>query len=124
MANMVKAYRAKFKGEYPDDFATMHYDAVYTLKQGVEKAGDIDIEKIKNAMKGMKVSLTRGDLFFRKIDNMLNAQSYIGVVADDPKYPFPICHNLQIIKGEDSWRPASEIPALREKAGLQNKRKA
>lgn len=122
MVNMVKAYRAKYN-EYPDDFAVMHYDAVYALKQGIEKANSIDIEKIKTAMKGMKVSLTRGNLYFRVVDNMLNAPSYVGVVADDPAYPFPICHDLKIIKGEDSWRPESEIAALRKKAGLDKKRK-
>ena len=122
MANMVKAYRAKFNN-FPDDFATMHYDAVYALKQGIEKAKSIDVEKIKDAMKGMKVSLTRGDLYFRKADNMLNCQSYVGVVSDDPAYPFPICHDLKIIKGEDSWRSESEIANLRKQAGLDQKRK-
>lgn len=123
MANMVKAYRDKYKGSYPDDFAAMHYDAVYALKQGIEKAQSIEIEKIKAAMKGMKVSLTRGDMFFRKADNMLSCPSYVGVVSDDPKYPFPICHDMQIIKGEDSWRPETEITDLRKKAGLDKKRK-
>jgi branched-chain amino acid transport system substrate-binding protein len=123
MANFVKNYQAKYK-QYPSDWAVMEYDAVYVLKQGVEKAQSIDIEKVKNALKGMTVDTTRGKLHFRKIDNMLNCQSYIGIIADDPKYPFPIYKDLLIITGEESWRPESEIPAVREKAGLGKKRKA
>ena len=123
MANFVKNYRAKYN-VYPSDFAAMHYDAVYVLKQGIEKAGSIDTEKVKTAMKGMSVNTVRGKLSFRKIDNMLNCQSYVGIVSDDPQYPFPICHNLMIVSGEESWRPESEIPAIREKAGLAKKRSA
>jgi branched-chain amino acid transport system substrate-binding protein len=122
MANFVKNYRTKYN-QYPSDWAVMEYDAVYVLKQGIEKAKSIDIEKVKKAMKGMTVNTTRGKLYFRKIDNMLNCQSYIGLIADDPKYPFPIYKDLVIVTGEESWRPESEIPAVREKAGLAKKRK-
>ena len=122
MANFVKNYRAKYN-QYPSDWAVMEYDAVYVLKQGIEKAKSIDVEKVKNALKGMTVNTTRGKLYFRKIDNMLNCQSYIGIIADDPKYPFPIYKDLLIVTGEESWRPESEIPAVREKSGLAKKRK-
>ena len=122
MAEFVKNYRAKHK-EYPSDYAAMHYDAVYVLKQGIEKAGSIETEKVKNALKGMTVNTSRGKLHFRKIDNMLSCPSIIGITTDDPKYNFPICKDLMIVSGEDSWRPESEIPAIRQKAGLANKRK-
>jgi branched-chain amino acid transport system substrate-binding protein len=122
MADVVKRYQAKYN-QHPSDWVPLHYDAVYALKQGIEKAGSIDIEKVKNAMKGMSFNSTRGKLYFRKIDNMLNCSSYVGITADDPKYPFPILHDLMVIPGEDSWRPESEIPAMREAAGLAKKRK-
>ena len=38
MADFVKNFRAKYD-RYPSDWAVMEYDAVYVLKQGVEKAG-------------------------------------------------------------------------------------
>jgi hypothetical protein len=44
----------------------------------------------------------------------LSCSSYIGVVADDPKYPFPIYHDLVEVKGPDSWRPEAEILAARQ----------
>ncbi len=113
MANFVKNYRAKYN-KYPSDWAVLGYDAVYALKQGVEKAKSIDTEKVKDAMKGLTVNLTRGKLKFRGIDNQLSCSSYIGVVADDPKYPFPIYKNIIEVKGSESERPENEILEARK----------
>lgn len=113
MANFVKNYRAKYN-KYPSDWAVMGYDAVYVLKQGTEKANSIDTEKVKDAMKGMTVDITRGKLQFRPIDNQLRCSSYVGVVADDAKYPFPILKDLIEVKGIDSERPEAEIIAARQ----------
>ena len=114
MANFVKNFRAAYN-RYPSDWAVMEYDAVYALKQGIEKANSIDSEKVKDALKGATIDTTRGKLFFRDIDNQLSCSSYLGVVADDPKYPFPIYHDLVEVKGPDSWRPKAEILEAREK---------
>jgi len=113
MADFVKNFRAKYD-RYPSDWAVMEYDAVYALKQGVDKAGTIDSEKVKDALKGAEIDTCRGTLKFREIDNQLICSSYIGVVADDPDYPFPIYHDLVEVKGEDSIRPESEVIAHRE----------
>lgn len=113
MAKLVDTYQAKFD-TYPSDWAAMAYDGVYALKQGVEKAGSIDIEKVKDAMKGMFVETTRGKLFFRKIDNQLSCSTYFGRVADDPKYPFPVYHDLLELKAPENWRPEAEIQTARK----------
>ena len=113
MADFVKNYRAKYN-KYPSDWAVLCYDAVYTLKQGVEKAKSIDTEKVKDAMKGMTVNLTRGKLTFRAIDNQLSCSSYVGTIADDPRYPFPIYKDIVEVKGSESERPESEILEARK----------
>ncbi|MBU1398068.1 MAG: ABC transporter substrate-binding protein [Proteobacteria bacterium] len=113
MADFVKNYRAKYN-KYPSDWAVLCYDAVYALKQGVEKAKTIDTEKVKDAMKGMTVDLTRGRLTFRTIDNQLSCSSYTGTIADDPRYPFPIYKDIIEIKGSESERPESEILEARK----------
>jgi len=113
MNDFVNHYKAKYN-KYPSDWAVMGYDAVYALKQGIEKAKSIDTEKVKDAMKGMTVKLTRGTLKFREIDNQLRCSSYIGVVADDPKFPFPIYKNIIEVKGEESERPEKEIIEARK----------
>ena len=112
MANFVKNFRAKYN-RYPSDWAVMEYDAVYALKQGIEKAGSIDTEKVKDALKGATIDTCRGRHFFRCIDNCLSCSSYIGVVADDPNYPFPIYHDVVEVTGPESWRPEAEIVAAR-----------
>jgi branched-chain amino acid transport system substrate-binding protein len=114
MADFVKNYRTKHN-QYPTDWAVIAYDAVYALKQGIEKAGSINTEMVKDAMKGMTVETTRGKLFFRRIDNQLSCSAYFGEVADDPNYPFPIFHYLLELKAPDNWRPESEIIEAREK---------
>lgn len=113
MASFVKSYKTKYN-KYPSDWAVLGYDAVYALKQGIEKAKTIDTEKVKDAMKGLTVDLTRGKLTFRKIDNQLSCSSYVGVIADDPAYPFPIYKNIIEVKGKDSERPEQEIIEARK----------
>ena len=112
MVQFVDAYKAKYD-RYPTDWAVMSYDGVYALKQGVEKAGSIDSEKVKDAMKGHVHETTRGKLTFREIDNQLSCSAYFGRVADDPKFPFPTYHDLMQIKGPEIWRPEAQIKAAR-----------
>ncbi len=114
MAKFVSAYREKY-GRYPSDWAVMAYDGVYALKQGIEKAGSIDTETVKDAMKGLTIDTTRGRLYFREIDNQLSCSAYFGRIADDPNYPFPIYHDLLELKAPDNWRPEEEIVAARAK---------
>ncbi len=113
MRRFVEKFRAMYH-RYPSDWAVMSYDAIHALKQGIRKAGTIDTEKVKDAMKGMTVDTTRGRLFFRDIDNQISCSSYIGVVADDPAYPFPVYKELVEIKGPDSWRSEQEILSERK----------
>jgi branched-chain amino acid transport system substrate-binding protein len=112
MADFIKKFRAKYN-RYPSDWAVLEYDAVYVLKQGIEKAAGIDSDKVKDVMKGMTVETCRGRLFFRKIDNQLSCSSYMGVVNTVSDYPFPIYSPLWEIKGPDSWRSEEEIIAAR-----------
>jgi len=112
MRAFVNDYRAKFD-RYPSDWAVLLYDAVHVLRQGVEKAGEIDTEAVRKALKGATVDTTRGNFYFRKIDNQLSCSAYFGRVADDPNYPFPIYHDLMEFKGPEIWRSEAEINAAR-----------
>jgi branched-chain amino acid transport system substrate-binding protein len=114
MADFVKEYKAKYD-RYPSDWAVLSYDGVYALKQGIEKAGSVDAEKVKKAMKGLTIDTTRGRLFFRKINNQLSCSAYFGQITDDPRYSFPIYKDLMEIKGPDAWRTEDEILSAREK---------
>ncbi len=62
----------------------------------------------------MATDTTRGRLFFREVDNQLSCSAYFGRVADDPAYDFPIYHDLRELKGQDIWRPETEIMQARK----------
>jgi branched-chain amino acid transport system substrate-binding protein len=113
MSNFVENFRARYD-RYPSDWAVLEYDALYALKQGIDAAGSIDSEKVKDAMRGLTIKTTRGNLTFREIDNQLDCPSYVGMLGRDPKYPFPVYENMIIVKGAESWRPEEEIREFRE----------
>jgi branched-chain amino acid transport system substrate-binding protein len=112
MTDFVRKYSDKHD-RYPTDWAVMSYDAVYALKQGIEKAGSIDSEAVKAALRGSAIDTTRGRLFFREIDNQLSCSAYFGRVADDSRYPIPTFKDLMELKGPQIWRPEPEIVAAR-----------
>lgn len=122
MVDFVAAYRHRY-GRYPSDWAVLGYDAVHVLRQGVEKAKAIDTETVRSILKGMTVNTTRGTLFFREIDNQLSCPVYFGRVADDPRYPFPIYHDLLQIKAPQSWRPEPEIRDKRKESSAGARKK-
>ena len=59
----VEAYEAKF-GATPDQFAADAYDAVYTVKAAIEKAGKVDNDAIIAAMTEIEVDGVTGKMTF------------------------------------------------------------
>lgn len=116
MQHLIRLYQAKRPGRYPSDWVMLNYDAVMTLKQGVDKANSIDTEAVKDALKGMTISTCRGSLTFRAIDNQLDCPVYLGVIGLDPAYPFPMYTNLQVLAGGDLMRPVAEVIEARRAA--------
>ena len=112
MTAFVERYRARYD-QYPTDWAVMSYDGVMALRQGVEKAGSLDSEVVKDALRGLEIETTRGRLYFRPIDNQLSASAYFGRIVDEPKYAFPIYADLVELEAEAIWRPEAEILAAR-----------
>ena len=111
MQQYVRLYQAKFgKEDYPDDFACMYFDSLNALDQAVTKAGAIDNESVRKAMRGMMVETCRGKLTLRDCNNQLDAPSYVGEVVDTPQYPFPIFDPKTMIKvkGSEVWVPSCE----------------
>ena len=113
MVALVKAYRAKYD-RFPTDWAVMSYDGVHALRQGIEKAGVLQPEVIKDALRGLEIETTRGKLFFRNIDNQLSCSAYFGKVADVEGFSIPIYEDLMEMKGTQIWRSEDEIRAARK----------
>jgi len=120
MQKYVKMYQEKFgKDDYPDDFACMYFDALNGLDQGVTKAGSINSDAVKAALRGATIDTCRGKLTFRDCNNQLDAPSYVGKVVDTADYPFPIfdLKTLVAVQGHEVW-----IPTCEEVRKLQKKR--
>ena len=120
MQKYVKMYQEKFgKDDYPDDFACMYFDALNGLDQGITKAGSINSDAVKAALRGATIDTSRGKLTFRDCNNQLDAPSYVGEVVDTADYPFPIfdLKTLVAVQGHEVW-----IPTCEEVRKLQKKR--
>lgn len=63
IAQFVQAYEAKYN-ETPDQFAADAYDAIYVIKAAIEKAGEMDNDKIIQAMTEIEVDGVTGQMSF------------------------------------------------------------
>jgi len=112
MQKYIKMHRAKHgEAAYPTDWACMHYDAIYGLQQSIDKAGTIETEAVKAALKGATLKTCRGTHTFRECNNQLDIPAgYVGEVKDHPDYPFPIydLDTMIVVKAEEVWVPTCE----------------
>jgi branched-chain amino acid transport system substrate-binding protein len=119
MQKYIKMHRAKFGDDaYPDDWACMHYDAVYGLEQAINKAKSIETEAVVKALKGATLDTCRGKRTMRDCSNQLDVPSYVGEVWDSPNYPFPIYKpdTMIVVEGHDVWTPTCEdVEKLKKK---------
>ena len=119
MQKYIKMHRAKFGDDnYPDDWACMHYDAIYGLEQAINKAKSIDTEAVVKALKGATLDTCRGKRTMRDCSNQLDVPSYVGEVWDSPDYPFPIYKpdTMIVVEGHDVWTPTCEaVDKLKKK---------
>ena len=107
-------YREANKGEYPNDWGLLAYDAMYIIAGGINKAGGTDPKKFREALASMEFETVRGKLKMRKLDNTFNSPSFIGVTKMDAKYPFPTMTNIEVI--EDTMPSEATVMALRKAA--------
>jgi branched-chain amino acid transport system substrate-binding protein len=120
MQKYIKMHRAKHgEDAYPTDWACMHYDAIYGLEQAVNKAGSIETEAVKAALKSASMDTCRGKATFRSCNNQLDIPAgYVGAVKDHPDYSFPIydLDTMIVVKAEDVWVPTcGEVQKLQKK---------
>lgn len=77
--NFLKAYREKYKDE-PSAFSALSYDAVYLMKDAIEKAGSTDKDAIVKAMKESDFAGVTGHLRFDEKNNPVKAVTVLKVV--------------------------------------------
>jgi branched-chain amino acid transport system substrate-binding protein len=109
----VQKYRDKYKGEFPQAYATFGYEAIYSIKHAMEKAQTTDKEKVVDALKGLQFTSPRGSLYFRDYQNIASGKVYVGKTFKDPKYPFYVYKDIMEIPAEETWISLDEIRKLR-----------
>lgn len=84
----VKAFKAKYKGKTPDAFAALGYDTGYYVADAIERAGEANPEKIRDALESVKdLSLVSGNL-----------------VLDDHHDPIKSATILEYVNGEQIFK--------------------
>ncbi len=83
----VKAFKAKYKDKTPDAFAALGYDTGYYLADAIERAGEADPKKIRDALESVKdLPLVSGNL-----------------VLDDHHNPIKSATILEYVDGEQTF---------------------
>ena len=84
----VKAYKAKYNGKTPDAFAALGYDTGYYLADAINRAGEANPKKIRDALESVKdLPLVSGNL-----------------VLDDHHDPIKSATILEYINGEQTFK--------------------
>ncbi len=77
--NFLKAYRETYKEE-PSAFSALGYDAVYMIKNAVEKAGSTDRQAVVDALKNIEYDGITGYLTFDEHNNPVKAVTILKIV--------------------------------------------
>jgi branched-chain amino acid transport system substrate-binding protein len=74
----VKAFKAKYDDKSPDAFNALGYDSVYLLADAIERAGEVDSTKIKDALAKTKdLSLVTGKVSVDKNHNPIKSATVL-----------------------------------------------
>jgi branched-chain amino acid transport system substrate-binding protein len=113
MKAFVDKFRSNFGGDYPPAYAVFGYEAVYCIKQAMEKAKSTNKEKVIDALEGMEFRGPGGKFSFRPYDHMANRSVYVGFTTKSPDYPFYVYKDILKVTAEETWLPVEEVKKLR-----------
>ena len=80
--SFIENYKRTYNEE-PLSFSALSYDAVYIYKEAIENAGELNQEKIIDAMKNINFSGVTGDLVFDENNNPVKSVSMIKIEDDE-----------------------------------------
>lgn len=106
----MKAYK-----RYPKASALVGYMIAQYIAEGYKKAGKVETEALIKAIEGMTLDSPVGPLTLRACDHQLELPTYFGVTKKDPKYPFLISTDNQIIPPKDYMSTCDEVLKHRKK---------
>ncbi|MFZ7112876.1 MAG: ABC transporter substrate-binding protein [Desulfatiglandales bacterium] len=108
VAEFMKAY-----DRYPTVGALYGYLAAKYISEGYKKAGEIDSEKLIDAVEGMTVDSPVGKVTMRAYDHQAMLPMFVGYTKKVPEYEFLIASDVVTIPGEKLMPSIEEVKKLR-----------
>ena len=112
-----KAFVEEFEKAYnrkPAVGALYGYLAARYIIEGYEKAGEVNSEKLIDAIEGMTVNSPVGPVTLRAYDHQALLPMFVGVTAEDPAYPdYLIAKDIETVPGDQLVLSIEEIKKLR-----------
>jgi|GEM_PF-3901858 len=75
----------------------------------IKSVGELNKERIINAIEGMSISSPVGKVYVRAYDHQLIAPVYVGRTKKTNKYPFAIATDIVTIPGDKLKIPINEV---------------
>lgn len=109
----VEAYKKKYN-DYPRLGSIVGYATIYSLAEGIKKAGSTDTEKLIAAFRGLKVPSPFGPFEYRASDHQATMGAYVGKIA--LKNGIGTMSDFKYVDGAAVLPSAEEVKALRPAA--------
>jgi branched-chain amino acid transport system substrate-binding protein len=109
----VEAYKKKYN-DYPRLGSIVGYATIYSLAEGIKKAGSTDTEKLIAAFRGLKVPSPFGPFEYRASDHQATMGAYVGKIA--LKGGTGTMSDFKYVDGAAVLPSAEEVKALRPAA--------
>ena len=107
------AYRKRWN-DYPRLGSIVGYSTIYSLAEGIKKAGSTDTEKLIAAFRGLKLDSPFGPFEYRASDHQATMGAYVGKIA--LKDGVGTMSDFKYVDGKDVLPGAEEVKKLRPAA--------
>ena len=88
------------------------YSTVYTVANGLKKAGAVDTEKLIAALKGLEMETPIGPIVYRSVDHQSTMGAYVGQIGK--KNGRGVMINWKFADGALFLPPFEEVRAMRK----------
>ena len=104
-------------GKLPSDYSVLGYNAATFIVAGIEKAGTAETEALIDALETVCIDTIApaGRICIRKCDHQSDYGICIGKTVRDPKWPWFVLKDIEIIPGAPTMRSCEQIMDERAK---------
>jgi branched-chain amino acid transport system substrate-binding protein len=93
----IEDLKAFTKAKYASGWSIVGYQSIYALAEGIKKAGNTKSDDVAKALPGLSFDTPVGKRSFSVKSHETFAPEYWGVMTKDPKYPFAIIKDPEML---------------------------